>query len=600
MEVEVRFDVPEGYSPVVPFPISVPHRCIPAVFVTFISFPALVAFAVSDMMRATVDWPGRVFPPRRFLTECAVRPVRRPRRFFVFYGWWLVMGDVGRVPGSGSDEGVYVGMHRDAAVRASHAAVGSPHGPAVGRWGVRRWAVLAAGVLLLGAAGLVVGVHVLDARYEGRALPGVSVAGASVTGTGLEGVEASVADRSSGMEVRYGSDHAHVSDYGVTVDAAGTARAAVDAKRDSPWFVRLNPFVRRDVPVRYSVDDRKLTERVYRLGGDGAPVDASAAYSPDADAFVASEGRSGRAPDVKAVRSVIAGALGSLTDADASSVGEVESDPMITTADAERRAESANRLLGSSTVTVGNGSWTVTAGRADIAAMLTFDGDSARPSEQGITAWLGSVRPKLSRDMVPQVTMVQPGTSTRIAVTQYGEDGVAVDDDGSAVKDIAAGLSAGRPVSTSVRSHVVQAEQRNVEAPSNFGVDGGDPWLKVDLTAEKAYAYRGTTLVRTFDVATGKPGTATDPGTYWVNVKYVKQTMRGEDYVTPNVPWVSYFNGGEGFHGAPWNTYNISRGVSSSHGCVNMYVTDAKWVYDFAPIGTKVEVVGSTHYGASR
>ena len=76
--------------------------------------------------------------------------------------------------------------------------------------------------------------------------------------------------------------------------------------------------------------------------------------------------------------------------------------------------------------------------------------------------------------------------------------------------------------------------------------------------------------------------------------------MRGPGYVTPDVKWVSYFNDGDAFHGAPWNLTGIATGTPRSHGCANMTVADAQWIYDFAPLGTKVVVIGTTPSGAVR
>ena len=64
--------------------------------------------------------------------------------------------------------------------------------------------------------------------------------------------------------------------------------------------------------------------------------------------------------------------------------------------------------------------------------------------------------------------------------------------------------------------------------------------------------------------------------------------------------WVTYYNQGEGFHGAPWNTAGIASGTPKSHGCTNMHVEDAKWVYDFLPIGAMVQIVGTTPTSAVR
>ena len=41
------------------------------------------------------------------------------------------------------------------------------------------------------------------------------------------------------------------------------------------------------------------------------------------------------------------------------------------------------------------------------------------------------------------------------------------------------------------------------------------------------------------------------------------------------------------FHGTYWHS---NFGYPMSHGCINMITEDAKWLYDWAPIGTEVEV----------
>src|SRR5699024_484488 len=94
----------------------------------------------------------------------------------------------------------------------------------------------------------------------------------------------------------------------------------------------------------------------------------------------------------------------------------------------------------------------------------------------------------------------------------------------------------------------------------------------------------------------GKPGNETVTGTYEIYLRYEKQDMTNEatypeghekHYYNPDVPWVQYFHRGYGFHGAPWRS---SFGYSGSHGCINMPVHEAKRLYDWASMGTRVEV----------
>jgi lipoprotein-anchoring transpeptidase ErfK/SrfK len=63
--------------------------------------------------------------------------------------------------------------------------------------------------------------------------------------------------------------------------------------------------------------------------------------------------------------------------------------------------------------------------------------------------------------------------------------------------------------------------------------------------------------------------------------------MTGPGYNLPNVPWVMYFAGANAIHGAYWHN-NFGRPMS--HGCVNMRISEAQWLYNWASIGTPVVV----------
>lgn len=133
--------------------------------------------------------------------------------------------------------------------------------------------------------------------------------------------------------------------------------------------------------------------------------------------------------------------------------------------------------------------------------------------------------------------------------------------------------------------------------------------IVVDRASQTATVYQNDQAVRTFPVCTGTAGKhETDLGTYYIYLKYNVQDMTGLNddgsrYLSKGVKWVGYFNGGEGFHTASWNGYGIAHGDPvhyGSHGCVNMYEADAKWIYDNCPEGTVVQVVGAMPSGAVR
>ena len=112
-------------------------------------------------------------------------------------------------------------------------------------------------------------------------------------------------------------------------------------------------------------------------------------------------------------------------------------------------------------------------------------------------------------------------------------------------------------------------------------------WIDVDLAQQRLVAYEGDTPVYWVTVSTGLPGTPTVTGQYRIYVKYPAQTMSGPGYYLPDVPYVMYFYQGYGIHGTYWHN---NFGHPMSHGCVNTPTPDAQWLYNWAEVGTLVNV----------
>lgn len=121
---------------------------------------------------------------------------------------------------------------------------------------------------------------------------------------------------------------------------------------------------------------------------------------------------------------------------------------------------------------------------------------------------------------------------------------------------------------------------------------GGERWIEVNLTTQYFIAWEGDVSVYETYTSTGRPGFDTPAGTYYINAKLESQTMEGvlggEYYNVPDVPWVQYFtNRGHAIHGAYWHN---NFGTVMSHGCVNLPVEFAAWLYTWTSIGTRVEI----------
>ena len=82
-----------------------------------------------------------------------------------------------------------------------------------------------------------------------------------------------------------------------------------------------------------------------------------------------------------------------------------------------------------------------------------------------------------------------------------------------------------------------------------------------------------------------------DPGTFPVYLRYATTTMSGTNpdgskYHDTGIPWVSYYNGGEGLHGFIRSTY----GSRQSLGCIELPFSSAGTIWPHTPIGTLVTV----------
>jgi len=125
------------------------------------------------------------------------------------------------------------------------------------------------------------------------------------------------------------------------------------------------------------------------------------------------------------------------------------------------------------------------------------------------------------------------------------------------------------------------------QASSGASVSYGARWIDVNLSQQMVYAYEGDVAVNSFLTSTGTWQYPTVTGKYKVYVKYISTRMTGPGYDLPNVPYVMYFYKGYGIHGTYWHN---NFGTPMSHGCVNLSIPDAEWLYYWASVGTVVNV----------
>ena len=128
------------------------------------------------------------------------------------------------------------------------------------------------------------------------------------------------------------------------------------------------------------------------------------------------------------------------------------------------------------------------------------------------------------------------------------------------------------------------------DTPSN-PVPGGEKWIDVNLSTQTLRAYEGNQAVYTARVSSGVAWYPTPAGTFRIQRKYRYDDMtggsraRGDYYYLPNVPYCMYYYAGYALHGTFWHN---NFGTPMSHGCTNLSIPDAAWLFNWAPLGTKV------------
>lgn len=122
----------------------------------------------------------------------------------------------------------------------------------------------------------------------------------------------------------------------------------------------------------------------------------------------------------------------------------------------------------------------------------------------------------------------------------------------------------------------------------------GDRWIEVNLFDQTLAVYDKRQLIFATLIASGAEPMWTRPGVFQIFEEHEAAPMSGalesgsgDAYYLEDVPWTMYFDGARALHGAYWRA---KMGFPQSHGCVNLTVGDAHWLYNWAKMGDWVYV----------
>lgn len=124
-----------------------------------------------------------------------------------------------------------------------------------------------------------------------------------------------------------------------------------------------------------------------------------------------------------------------------------------------------------------------------------------------------------------------------------------------------------------------------VDRPEELAAEAS--WVDIDVSSQVLVAYSGDEPIFATLISSGRAGRnhATPHGLFriWVKLAFsdmdnLESEWASQNYAIERVPWVQYFEGGNGLHAAFWHD---GFGTRRSHGCINLSPRDARTLFEF-------------------
>ena len=440
-----------------------------------------------------------------------------------------------------ADNTAYVGEH----VMASTTA--KSHGKAA------RIAIITIFAVLLAA--LIAYFFVGRWYFQDKAAPGVHLGNVSVMGQTREELANTVKQQLNNTTVTFTAEgnsvKASLKDLGVTVDTDKTVDALLNAKTGD--VAKLNIFDQPHIALT-ATRDKETAEQFVTAGlvdeADRAQI-ATVVYNKSTKQFDYTAGQDGKGPDINVVNAAVKEAVATPGENATVPVKLQTAKNPIDDASAQQTQFDANAKLGLK-LTVDNGvNKSVTIPADTIASFLKPTVNKAGGTmslvvdRDAITKYVtsDSVTKELTVPKVTREVYITPKDEGGVEIgadKTLGVDGIEVTGAGDAPERLATAIEQNQSTDSTVAVKDSPYDVKQVEVPHNFDTADGDKWVHVDLTNQTATAYQGTTVVKKFNIASGKPtadgSMLSDTGTFYVYLKYESQTMVGEGYNQPGTP----------------------------------------------------------------
>jgi len=446
---------------------------------------------------------------------------------------------------------------------------------------------------------LVLGSHLaVQAWYDGRILPGVVVAGKSVGGLTLAEARRVIAD--TGQRYKLKLDVAGQSymlsgtQLGVSFSPEDTLISAYSSGRQSWW----PPMHHDPIDLSYRLDRSQLNAFAKSV--------EDKIGTPPVDAGVVVHGTQLATVPEKSGWTIDRMGLEQLIEADVRSPGgaKLVLKPHEQVADIQAKAlgptiAEAKQLMATPIILTYNDK-TFTPTPSDIGQWLAFqkqpDGLAYKLVPQvdkaKLKGYVQGLANQLDVAVVTQKETVQDGVTH---VETAGQDGTAIDQD-PLTAAIAGAVSNQKPLTYTITSHAVPFK---TQSTTLISLDIGT-YIEVNLSRQHLWVWQDHNVIYDSPVTSGATGAGfpTATGLFAIYYKTTNTHLVGYQY-GPRYNydvfvqyWMPFYQG-FGLHDASWRNGNFGGQdyyYGGSHGCVNLPLATAEFIYNWSHVGTPVWV----------
>ncbi|KKQ95075.1 MAG: ErfK/YbiS/YcfS/YnhG [candidate division CPR2 bacterium GW2011_GWC2_39_10] len=234
----------------------------------------------------------------------------------------------------------------------------------------------------------------------------------------------------------------------------------------------------------------------------------------------------------------------------------------------------------------------INVGSLDITRFIVFDNNlSPKIDEAKIEVYINDVVVR-QINIAPENKKIKVENFSKETVISEGKPGLAVDVP-NLKQSIASAIKESQP-EVIIKTNVVQppVDREDIIVPD------WTKYIDINLSTQTMTAFDKNVQVGQWKITSGSNYHPTPAGVTYIFGKTAITRMWGgtpgiDYYDLPNVHWVTWFRaGGYAIHEAYWRSAFGGQDYkwNGSHGCINAPIDVAKYIYDWAPIGTPVVV----------